>query len=315
MATVAGGLIKPLLAASVLSALLCAPAISQTPCERACLEGVIDDYLEALVAHAPDRLAFADNVKFTENGQVLPLNRGLWITASKNADYRLYFSDPPAGQVGFFGLLEEHGEPVVLALRLRVAEGQIMEIEHIVARLAAGGMGDVANLVEPRPILSKALTPGARVPRERMAAIADSYFSGLDELNTGEFVPFHDDCQRAENGVETANASDPKAAGMRALGCAEQLKLGFSKFITDIRERRFAIMDEERGLVFAIAFFDHAGNVAAVELTNGETLQVSEDFRRPRTWMSGELFKIENGLIRQIEAVLVDVPYRMPSGW
>jgi hypothetical protein len=306
---------NPLLAVGILSAALCAPASAQTPCDRACLENHIDRYLDALVAHSPATLPLAEDVKFTENGQELPIGSALWGTASKNADYRLYVTDPLSGQAGFLGLLEEHGEPVVLGLRLRVLGGEIAEIEHIVARLAAGGLGDADNWLAPEPVLTAALAPDARLPRERMVAIADSYFSGLDELNSGEFVPFHDDCRRLENGVETANASNPEAAGMRALGCAEQFDLGFSKFITDIRERRFPIVDVERGLVFAIAFFDHAGNVATVDLTNGETLTVPADFRRPRTWMVGEVFKIQNGLIRRIEAVLVDVPYRMPSGW
>jgi hypothetical protein len=31
--------------------------------------------------------------------------------------------------------------------------------------------------------------------------------------------------------------------------------------------------------------------------------------------MLGELFKIKSGKIRQIEVVLLEVPYGMPSGW
>lgn len=36
---------------------------------------------------------------------------------------------------------------------------------------------------------------------------------------------------------------------------------------------------------------------------------------RPWTWEIAELFKIENGLIRQIEAICQEVPYGMNSGW
>ncbi len=38
-------------------------------------------------------------------------------------------------------------------------------------------------------------------------------------------------------------------------------------------------------------------------------------FGRPKSFQIGELFKIEKGRIRQIEAVLLDVPYGMKSGW
>lgn len=36
---------------------------------------------------------------------------------------------------------------------------------------------------------------------------------------------------------------------------------------------------------------------------------------RPFTWEIAELFKIERGKIRQIEAVLDQAPYGMGSGW
>src|SRR3954463_15242478 len=38
-------------------------------CDRACLVGFVDQYLDALVAQDPKRLPVAANVKFTENGQ------------------------------------------------------------------------------------------------------------------------------------------------------------------------------------------------------------------------------------------------------
>lgn len=290
-------------------------AAAQPPCDRDCLRAHVDRYLEALVAHEPERLPLADDVKFTENGQALAVGQALWATASKNSDYRLYIADPLAGQVAFLGLLEENDEPVVLGLRLRLRGPEISEIEHIVARLTAGGMGNASGMVTPPAALLEPLPPGERSSRRQMIAIADSYFTGLDELNSGRFVPFDDACQRRENGVTTANDPDPAATGMRAMGCAEQFNTGFSTFITDIRERRFPVVDEDNGLIFTVIFFDHAGNVATVQLTDGSTMTVSADYRRPRTWMIGEIFKIRQGRIRQIEAVLVDVPYRMPSGW
>ncbi|MGH9592719.1 MAG: hypothetical protein ACRD5L_06485, partial [Bryobacteraceae bacterium] len=37
------------------------------PCDRACLEGFVNQYLEALVAHDPKRLPLTADVKFSEN--------------------------------------------------------------------------------------------------------------------------------------------------------------------------------------------------------------------------------------------------------
>ena len=296
---------------------LSSAALAQPPpgCDRACLEGLVDRYLEALVTHDPSRAAFAANVKVTENGQNLGIGQGLWKTASKDSSYRLYFADPLPGQVGFIGVIEENEQPAVIALRLKAQDGQITEAETIVSRVQAGGFARVENFVEPYPVLVEALTPEQRVPRAELIAAANSYFTGLDTEESGANVPFDDRCQRRENGAITANNPAPDAQGMAAMGCKAQFDTGFSAFVTDIRERRFPVVDEERGLVFTVIFFDHAGDVASYARPDGTVVPVGAAFRRPLTFMIGELFKIESGKIRQIEAVLLQVPYGMPSGW
>ena len=62
-----------------------------------------------------------------------------------------------------------------------------------------------------------------------------------------------------------------------------------------IRDRRFVAVDRERGVVFSFAFFDH--------------------YRINWTWQLAELFKIEKGKIRRIEAVFHQAPFGIPSGW
>src|SRR5262245_11800711 len=52
-------------------------------CDRACLNGLADSYLAALVAHDAKRAAIAPNAKFTENAQVLPFTEGLWKNATQ----------------------------------------------------------------------------------------------------------------------------------------------------------------------------------------------------------------------------------------
>lgn len=56
---------------------------------RAELNGFVDRYLEALVAHDPSRLPLAPGAKFTENGQRLELGDGLWNTISARGTYSL----------------------------------------------------------------------------------------------------------------------------------------------------------------------------------------------------------------------------------
>ena len=45
-------------------------------CNRACLEGVMDQYLAALVAHDPKRAPFSADAIYTENDQVMDLGDG-----------------------------------------------------------------------------------------------------------------------------------------------------------------------------------------------------------------------------------------------
>jgi hypothetical protein len=63
------------------------------PCDRACLEGFVDQYLDALIAHDPKRLPLAPNAKFTENGQRLNPGDGFWRSVISKGKYRLFVTD------------------------------------------------------------------------------------------------------------------------------------------------------------------------------------------------------------------------------
>jgi hypothetical protein len=298
-------------------ALASVPAAGQgdAPCDRACLETFVDQFLAALVAHDAARAPFAADAKYTENGQHLRLDQGLWKTASANSTYRLTFADPEHGQVGFIGVIQENATPAIIALRLKVGERMIREAEMIASRVQQGGFARVEKFTRPLPVLVQPLTPEQRVPREQLIAAADAYFTGLDTEDTGANVPFDERCQRRENGAITAGSPEADASPMAKLGCKAQFDTGFSAFVTAVRERRYPLVDEERGLVYAVVFFDHAGNVESYTRPDGTVVPVNAAFRRPLTFMIGELFKIESGNIREIEAVLLEVPYGMPSGW
>jgi hypothetical protein len=57
-----------------------------TTCDRACLDGLMDDYVAALIAHDPGRLPVSKDVKLTEN--LVPLAFGkerLWHTRPAGA--------------------------------------------------------------------------------------------------------------------------------------------------------------------------------------------------------------------------------------
>ncbi len=283
-------------------------------CDRACLKGAMDKYTAAMVAHDPSMAPFADNVKFTENGQELTFQDAMWATASADSTYRLYVIDTDSEQVGFLGQMKEHEDPVIIAIRLKVVDDKITEAEQIVSRPSGnGGPLGKPNFSKPLPILMEKLKPSEQVSRDEMEAAANHYFTGLDTENSGANVPFDPDCQRRENGAITAN--NPNGQGMAKMGCKAQFDTGFSVLVSDVRDRRYPVIDKETGLVFSLVFFDHNGQAKQYTQPDGTVVPINPPFTQPLTFEIAEIFKIKSGKIRQIEALINQVPYRMPSGW
>jgi hypothetical protein len=287
-------------------------------CDRACLDGFVDQYLAALVAHDPARLPVASHVKFTENTAVLKLGQGTWGTFNGIGKFKLHFDDIERGEAGFIGVMKEWGYPVVFCLRLKVTGGKISEVEDFVVR--DQNAAEKLDAMHPNPLFTQDVPPSERATRAELVKTANMYFSGLQQNNGKGAYPFAPDCNRIENGTQTTNNSEiyktqSPSTGfpIMKLGCLAQFKTGFFKVVTHIRDRRFVIVDPERGLAFAFAFFDHAGTVKTVTMTNGITFPST--LRHPLTLEIGELFKIEKGKIRQIQAVLTQEPYGIRSGW
>src|SRR5678815_3521594 len=126
------------------SALLLASAVTATAqpaaCDRRCLEGILERYLDALIEHDPSAVPLAAAARYTENGQRLTVGDGLWRSVRSKGKYRFIVADPEAQQVAFIGTLEEQnadpllGTPALIALRLKVVAGEITEVEQFITR-------------------------------------------------------------------------------------------------------------------------------------------------------------------------------------
>jgi hypothetical protein len=296
------------------------------PCDRACLQRHVDKVLEAMIEHDPGRLMLAKGVRYTENGVELVLGDGLWGTASTRGNYSLYVSDPEAGQVGFYGTISELGNMDYIALRVKIYEALIEEIEAIVVRPSvsmpgpdgkpAPSAGEIMNGKKPRPQFLQTVTEKERMTREDLVKVANSYFTGLAN-QTGKYTaPFADTCERWENGTQSTNQKpNPNTSSgtldILSMGCEKQQKSGWFAFVTEIRNRRFPVVDIERGLVFSFGFFDHNAAVRSYALPDGT--MTPNILTYPQTIEISELFQIRKGKIDQIEAVINSVPYRMKS--
>lgn len=287
-------------------------AVNTIECDYECLLGFLDDYVEGLRHRDPGRVALSPDVRFTENNVEMPLgNHGLWGTVSAVRPDALEIADVDTGNAAWFGIVEEHGNPAYLAFRIKVEDDAITEVESVVNRLPdmPKPFGD-PDAVEHDPAFDRVLPEDERSPRERLIAVADGYFNTV-ELNDGTiFTPFHDNCARLENGVSTTSGDGEGSADI-AQGCEAQFELGIFRINKRVRERRFPIVDEERGVVVATGFFDHANTFDEYELTDGRTMETV--LKWPNSITLLEAFKIRDGKIYRIEAVFTYVPYFMHS--
>lgn len=283
---------------------------------REALYAHADAYLAALAAKDPSRLPWADQVTFTENNVQLMVGDGAWNTVSAvRPGYDLKAADPETGQVSWFGVIEEHGQPAIMGLRLAISGGGIAEVETVICRsMEFGPFPVIEDERRPRPLMLADVPESRRRKRERMIAIADGYFDTL-QLNDGTlFTEFTDDCDRIENGLQTTNNPHMEDYPIAAMGCAEQFRLGQYIYDDRLRGRRYPLVDEEKGLVLAAGFIDHCGKVVDVTWTDGVT-KTKSVFHFPHSFAMLELFKIVDGKIAGVEAVFITVPYNMPSPW
>lgn len=305
------------------------PALAQTnrqhqPCNRQCLIDTGEAVLKAMVDGNPRVDPIAPDARYTENGQELKMPDGLWRTLSKAGTYRLRVADPETGMLSIFSTMEENGAPLILATRIKVRDRMVTEIENTVARRdssisagASAGMQPRPDDLKTRPEFDQVLPPEQRSSRAKLVEIADTYFRALENNNGKDHVPaFDDNCHRIENGFATTNQPKTDSNANPSpinFSCRDAFALGYYREDTRLRGMRFLAVDEERGLVFVNGFFDHDAALRRYKLNDGREINVSRT--APWTWMISEVFKIRNGKIWQVEAVLLSVPYGMKSNW
>lgn len=320
-----------------------AVAYGQT-CDRACLENFVDLYLEALIAHNPAKVPLSPRVKNTEDGVRLNPGDGFWRSAKGKGSYRLFVTDTETGQVGFMGTMrEDPALPVIIALRLKVQNRQIAEIENIVVR-DANQATRLENRGRPDQLFLDPVPAAQRASRADLIRVANLYYSGVQRNDGKGTYPVAADCELVQNGIQTThnpnalaefNPPPPPGRGgakgkgkqapapppppaivleLLSKGCLEQFRSGYWNYIGRVRDRRFVAVDRERGIALAIASFDQpAGKYRTFKMADGT--EITAGPARPETLQIFEAFKIEGGNIRRVEAAQLTVPYGMISGW
>ena len=241
-------------------------------CDRKCLLDVMQQYLDALVKHDPSTLKVSASVKVTDNGVEAKLGDGLFKTGTMVLnDHRLDFADPTTGNVTTHVVINEGSEGVIYQARLKVEKHEITEVELMTVHRqgAANGFFNIENM-KPEAVFLQEVPAEKRMSRDELNAITELYLDYLEGKKRGPDVPFDEGCKRYENGQVTASG----------LSSFNAQSWGFQ--VT----RRTLIIDEEAQITWGMYPF----------------------YPSERTLVVGEAFKIIEGKIMMIQAVMANQP-------
>jgi hypothetical protein len=267
---------------------------SSKGCDRACLQGVVDTYLDAMAKHDPSKLPLAASVKFTENGREMKLGEGFWKTAG-SATYRLYALDPQSGDAAVQAVVPENGDLDTFFVRLKIKAKKIAEAETLVCRKGQAGFFAPDKMTTAPALYGELLPESEKTARAQLIKQASAYFTAVETEGTKDYraAPLAADMNRFENGLQTTNVP---VMGNPAMSGAEQLDKGIFKGLV-IDHRRFPVVDTERGVVVGMMLM-HAN-------MNGQMGGI----------LISEMFKIAGNKIEQVQAVMVNVANDSDTGW
>ena len=268
---------------------LAPPAVHAQTCDRACLTGMMTRFVDALVAHDPARLPLADGVRYTEDSRNATLGEGIWKSVTANGGFRQDYIDTRKQVAASHVLLRENDTQVLYSVLLHVAGMKITGIETLVQRVAPGGRFQPTELGKPIRGMNDPVPAAQKHSREEMIRIALTYPEGLRVGNfTDGGTPFADDAYRVENGVITADQTDPRRR------MYDQNIIVHPGIITSV-----AAVDEDNGTVLLWMNFGHTGDAYGV----GNAL------------VTFEAFKVWGGKIRSVKAFFKGLPISTGRFW
>jgi hypothetical protein len=272
-------------------------------CNRACLTGFVDAYYTALINNDPRALPQAAKARITVNGTASALASAFW-PAAKAVRWRFDAVNERLGDTGTQVVItNEDGSETMEIVRLKVAGGAITEMEIVRCNKGDAGeqwWGPEQLDAKPSAFLTLAIPPAERDSYYGLVAVADGYFrafqtNGTPDYHRADLMP---DTRRFENGAQfTGNVRN---------GVYTTAQDGFDRgrFVgRNLWDRRYAVVDEERGIVLVILRFgriDDAKNAAAVTSIDR---------------LVAEFFTVKAGKIQEVQAVMMNRPDAAPTGW
>ena len=264
-------------------------------CDRECLRGKVTQVLYALVKHDVSGLPVASTLRVTEDAVEKPLAKvGLVNTVTRLRGFRQDVIDERAGVAGADVIVEETGAPVMIVVRLKVANDKITELELVATRSRAEGLiFNIDGLTAPSAVMNYAPRPEQLATRDAATKAALKYPEGLNAAKTFAAVnaPFAPDAYRYENGQVMAGPDCKFAPGCQNISTQS---LAIFQRLGDVQTRVVAV-DERMGIVWLRMAW-------GVRERGGDQLTV---------W---ESFKVYDGQIHAVEAFMRILPFEKRNG-
>jgi hypothetical protein len=240
-------------------------------CDRACLKTGLDQYLNAVAKHDPAAAPLFVGFRQTENAVVVRPGTGMWKSMTALGKVQRRYLDPVSGQAAYFGTVEEGANSAIVTVRVKVENRKVTEAEWFIARNGDPGLNGAAapgqpagNFFDPdnlaaNPPPDRVVPKESRSSREAMVAATNSYFDGIT-THDGSIIMAHQGCSRLENGYTVTGrvggprgkAAPANAGGTLASDCTSGLQ---TINISLVSARRYPVVDEEAGIVLAMAVF------------------------------------------------------------
>jgi hypothetical protein len=267
-------------------------------CDRECLRDKVTQVLHALAKHDVSKLPVAANLRVTEDAVEKPLKSvGLVTSVTKLRGYRQDFIDERTGMVGAHVMVEESGAPLMLVVRLKVAGGQISEMELVPTRSKTDGLlfnidGLSGTTTE---MMNYAPRPEQLNTREEMIRIASKYPEGLASTQNFAAVklPFAPGAFRYENGSMMAGPQCTRSPDCK-----------------DISTQSLAVFKRLGPPIFKVVAVDERMGIVWLRLAWG----VREEGGDQLT--AFEAFKVFDGQMHAVEAFIRILPIdKRKGGW
>jgi hypothetical protein len=280
-------------------------SVRAADCDKACLEQIAAAYRAAYLKHDVTLAPFARHVRYSENSAEMTFPDGTWDTVTQEVDTPLVLSDPTTGQIGIYTSVMQRQTQGFLAVRLRVRDRHITEVEQVIAtkRNVSAPPVPMGDALQYRrdPALRATVPDAQRLSRAAIRKLADGYFSTL-QYNTGEIrgARFAPTAVRHENGIPYSDLE-------------KGFKSGRYRYNNRVRDRDCFLVDEERGFTMCRGFIDHKGVLDEYQMTDGTTAK--SNYQEPQSWGFLESFKVTQDGIVAVEATFSAVPYYLRSPW